>query len=110
MRNVQKQTERSAENGDRPLLCKAPEGPFRQKGPVPIFSSPAFSLVEMMVVVGIIVVLVSITMPAIGPMMSSNKEAQVLNTLSGLLINAQATATQIGHLRRSACRAGVQDH
>jgi len=25
----------AAGKGDRPLLCKAPEGPFRQKGPVP---------------------------------------------------------------------------
>jgi len=47
-----------------------------------------------MVVVGIIIVLVSITMPAIGPMLASNKEAQVMNTLGGLLINAQATSIQ----------------
>ena len=47
-----------------------------------------------MVVVGIIVLLVTITIPAIGPMLASNEQAQVSNTLSGLLINAQATANQ----------------
>jgi hypothetical protein len=49
-----------------------------------------------MVVVGIIVLLVSVTLPAVGPMMASSKEAQVFNTLGSLLVNAQATTSQTG--------------
>ncbi|HSW44457.1 MAG TPA: hypothetical protein VLM89_02690 [Phycisphaerae bacterium] len=47
-----------------------------------------------MVVVGIIVLLVSITVPAVGPMLASNQQARVVNTLNGLLINAQAMTSQ----------------
>ncbi len=52
----------------------------------------AFTLIELMVVVGIIVLIVSIAVPSVGPMMASNESAQVANTLNGLFIKAQALA------------------
>src|SRR5256885_1635290 len=33
--------------GDRPLLCEAPEGPFRQKGPVPFSTGSRPRLVQL---------------------------------------------------------------
>ncbi|MBP7933089.1 MAG: prepilin-type N-terminal cleavage/methylation domain-containing protein [Phycisphaerae bacterium] len=55
-----------------------------------------FTLIELMVVVGIIVLLVSLTGPAIGPMLSSNEESQAVSTINGLLTAAQATAQATG--------------
>lgn len=56
----------------------------------------AFTLVELMVVVGIILLLVTLTVPAIGPMMASNEESQAVSTINGLLTAAQATAQATG--------------
>lgn len=51
-----------------------------------------FTLIELMVVVAIIVILATIAVPSIGPMLTANQEAEVTNTLNGLLTKAQTTA------------------
>lgn len=58
--------------------------------------SRAFTLVELMVVVGIIIILVSLTAPAVGPMLASNEESQAVSTINGLLTAAQAAAQATG--------------
>lgn len=55
-----------------------------------------FTLIELMVVVGIIVILATIAVPSIGPMLTANQESQVVNTLNGLLTKAQTTAQAQG--------------
>jgi len=55
-----------------------------------------FTLIELMVVVVILVLLVSVSVPAVGPMLASNQEAQVLNTLNGILTTAQSQAIAKG--------------
>lgn len=52
---------------------------------------------ELMVVIGIIILIAAIAVPAMGPMMKSNHSAQVVNTLSGLLITAQTQAAAQGN-------------
>jgi len=49
-----------------------------------------------MVVVGIIIILVSLTAPAVGPMLASNDESQAASTVSGLLTAAQTSAQATG--------------
>jgi len=53
---------------------------------------PAFTLVELMVVAAIIVLLVTLSVPAIGPMLKANQTAQAINMLNGLLTTAQTAA------------------
>lgn len=48
-----------------------------------------------MVVVGVIIVVVSLTLPAMERMIASSREAMTINTLGGLLTNAQGTAIQL---------------
>ena len=51
-----------------------------------------FTLVELMVVVGLIVLLIAIAVPAIGPLTASNQQAQAVSTLAGLITTAQTAA------------------
>ena len=50
----------------------------------------AFTLVELLVVVGIIIIIVSMAVPAIGPMLASTRKTEAIGTLKGLLTLAQA--------------------
>ncbi len=45
-----------------------------------------------MVVVGLIVLLIAIAVPAVGPLMASNQQAQAVSTLAGLITTAQTAA------------------
>jgi len=55
-----------------------------------------FTLIELMVVIGIIALLVAISVPAMGPLLSANEYAQVKNTLSGMVTTAQSMAEALG--------------
>ena len=55
-----------------------------------------YTLIEMMVVIGIIVLVVAVTMPAIGPMLSSNQQMQAVNMVNGMLTTAQTLALARG--------------
>ena len=52
----------------------------------------AFTLIELMVVIAIIVILVAISIPAITAMTKGNDVAQAQNMLSSLIANTRATA------------------
>jgi len=52
----------------------------------------AFTLLELMVVIGIIILVASLAVPAVGPMLKSNQRAQAINTLNGMLTVAQTAA------------------
>ncbi len=69
---------------------------MRASSQIPRTVRPAFTLIELMVVVGIIVLLVAITIPAIGPLLRSNEKSQVINTLRGLAATAQVAAEANG--------------
>jgi len=49
-----------------------------------------FTLVELMVVVGIIIILLAMAVPAIGPLLASNQRSRAINTLKGLMTLARA--------------------
>lgn len=56
----------------------------------------AFTLVELMVVAAIIILIVSIATPAIGPMLASNEKSSAISTLKGVLAAAQTAAAVKG--------------
>jgi len=62
----------------------------------PTFRVRAFTLMEMMVVVGVIAILVAMSVPALGPILASNHQSEVLNTLNGVLTAAQTAAQANG--------------
>jgi len=55
-----------------------------------------FTLVELMVVVGIVVILAAIAVPSIGPMLTANHQAEVTNTLGSLLTIIQTRSQSDG--------------
>jgi len=84
---------RRSEKGVRTLLPGRPFGCSAQKGPDPFFR-PAFTLVEMMVVIGILAVLVSL----------------VMSTASSLLANSRATQTKATmHIIEAAIEQFIRD-
>jgi len=56
----------------------------------------AFTLIELMVVVGIIVLLAVIAVPSVGSILASNHQTQAMQTLTGALTVAQARAENRG--------------
>ncbi len=70
--------------------------PLRRHTGVLRHTTHGFTLIELMVVVVILILLVSVSVPAVGPMLASNQEAQVLNTLNGILTTAQSQAIAKG--------------
>lgn len=56
----------------------------------------AFTLIELLVVVAILSLVVAIAVPAMGPMLASNQEAQAISILSGILTTAQTRAAATG--------------
>ncbi len=72
----------------------------RRHNPIPRLPASlgrrAFTLVELMVVVGIIIIVLAIAIPAIGPMLDSNEEAALVNTINGMLVSAQTAAQANG--------------
>lgn len=52
----------------------------------------AFTLIELVVVIGIIILLIAIAVPAIGPALASNQRTQVLAALNSSLTSAQTSA------------------
>lgn len=51
-----------------------------------------FTLIELVVVIGIIILLIGITAPAVGPAMASNYRMQTVNALNSSLVTAQTYA------------------
>jgi prepilin-type N-terminal cleavage/methylation domain-containing protein len=57
-------------------------------------SLPAFTLIELMVVVGIILILVAIAVPAVRALTKSNSQKQAVNLLTSMVARARALAIQ----------------
>ncbi|MCH7701114.1 MAG: prepilin-type N-terminal cleavage/methylation domain-containing protein [Planctomycetes bacterium] len=57
---------------------------------------PAFTLIELMVVAGIITLLLAMTLPALSAMWAQRKQAHVQNTLRGVLSSARVQAKSRG--------------
>ncbi len=55
-------------------------------------SRRAFTLVELMVVAAIIILIIAVATPAIGPMLASSQKAEATSILKGLLASAQTAA------------------
>lgn len=55
-------------------------------------AAAAFTLIELVVVIGIIILLIAIAVPAIGPALASNQRTQVLAALNSSLTSAQTFA------------------
>ncbi len=56
----------------------------------------AFTLIELMVVVAIIILLVGIAVPAVGPALNTSQQAQAIQQLTGAITIAQARAMSQG--------------
>jgi prepilin-type N-terminal cleavage/methylation domain-containing protein len=63
---------------------------YRRLSPSPCRG--AFTLIELMVVVAIIVILTAITLPAVKALTQGNSQKQAVNLVSALLANARAVA------------------
>ncbi|NLX15147.1 MAG: prepilin-type N-terminal cleavage/methylation domain-containing protein [Phycisphaerales bacterium] len=59
---------------------------------VPLSRRRGITLVELMVVIGIIALVAALALPAFGPMMQSKREAEFVNSLNGLFAMAQVSA------------------
>ncbi|HPD31819.1 MAG TPA: prepilin-type N-terminal cleavage/methylation domain-containing protein [Phycisphaerae bacterium] len=56
------------------------------------FLASAFTLTELLVVLGILAIVAALAVPALGPMFTSNQTASAISTLSSMLVNAQTIA------------------
>ncbi len=71
----------------------SPPPPFRiQNSEFRIRAPRAFTLIELMVVVAIIVILTAITLPAVKALTQGNSQKQAVNLVSALLANARGVA------------------
>ena len=59
-----------------------------------INSSPAFTLVELVVVVGVILIILGLVVPAASALWNERKNAEAVNTIQGLFITARARALE----------------
>ena len=56
--------------------------------------APAFTLIEMMVVVAVILIILGIALPAASSLWEERKAAETVNTIQGLLMTSRARAMQ----------------
>ena len=66
----------------------------RRKSRLPRCAHPAFTLVEMIVVVAIILVILGIALPALTTLWDERKVSEAQNTIQGLLMTTRAKALQ----------------
>lgn len=68
----------------------------RTRSDVPRRTAAAYTLVELVVVIGIIVILVAIAVPAVGPALNSNHQTEAIQQLTNAITLAQTRAQNMG--------------
>lgn len=77
-------------------MSVAPSNPPRHKRSTAAHQVIAFTLVEMIVVVAVVLIILSLALPAMNSLWEQRKSAETLNTLQGLLMTAHARSLEAG--------------